>query len=170
MGKFFLLDFYLIRFFSFLLRVTICMPPAGFLVARFKWLNYIQDWPAPRILWQLKWREILYGECPIHTVLWLFNILKFVLIFSYFEFYNAMQCAMTKFKNLRYKKNEVIPELFYFKVRVYMEFAQNHRKNERRVVQFCLHLRIQYIFDFIQFLEFPTLYSHLLRLNVLRFR
>ena len=85
-------------------------------------------------------------------------------------FYNAMQCAMTKFKNLRYKKNEVIPELFYFKVRVYMEFAQNHRKNERRVVQFCLHLRIQYIFDLIQFLEFPTLYSHLLRLNVLRFR
>ena len=53
------------------------MPKAGFLVARFKWLNYIPDWPARRILWQLKWREILQGECPIHTVLWLFNILNF---------------------------------------------------------------------------------------------
>lgn len=42
--------FFHFKFFLLLLNLTICMPKAGFLVARFKWLNYIPDWPAPRIL------------------------------------------------------------------------------------------------------------------------
>ena len=121
------------------------MPKAGFLVARFKWLNYIPDWPAPRILWQLKWREFLQGKCPIHTVLWLFNILKFDFQNEYFLLHFII-CKHFDWWNTR-----AITSWNLFNI-------TGRMKDKLCNFVFIEHWRIQYIFDLIQFLEFPTLH------------